>query len=333
MDYIAELQFAVKYPFTSLAREIVSRMGVSFDSLDQIYIDRAIQRIKEDLSGGVRLNTNSKLTRVLEVELISFPVAKILATLSNNSFLKKQFVAGESNALRRNLSVEDPDIIRQIAEELGVHISDSGIFFKNYLKYLPPDDNYKLVYQEISKGYVKVSDDIVVDILAVAFSRKLESDLSKRIEGFDNLKHYLGEIAIPKSRQFTYSGPVDADAFPPCMKAILSDAVAGVHLGHNARFAIATFLANVGLDPDKIVDVFRKQDNFNERLTRYHIDYILGKKGGNKRLPPSCEKMKLYGLCVNPDSLCKRVKNPLGYYRVKIKSRRRGNGPKDMVKS
>ncbi len=330
MDYLDELRFSVKYPFTDLARKIVSEMNIDFESLDPVFIDRALQRISQDIKGGVVLNTNSKLTKVLESDLISFPVAKILVSLSEDPFLKKKFVEGEANSLRRSLSVEDLTNLVKIASELGIDVDQGRVHYKSYLRYMPPDDSYKLVYQELSSGYVSVSKGTLMELIVSAFTRKLERDISKKPGGLDNLKKYVSEIQYKRREHFDYKGPVDAEAFPPCIKRILADASAGIHLGHNARFALATFLVNVGLDVDKIVDIFRKQDNFNERLTRYHIEYIMGKKGGSKRLPPSCEKMKIYGLCVNPDDLCKRIKNPLGYYKAKIK-RRRGNGPKNLA--
>ena len=332
MDYLDELRFSVKYPFTELARRIVSEMKISFDNLDPVFIDRAIQRINQDVKGGVILNANSKLTRVLEADLVSFPVSKIIVALSPDSFLKKRFVSGEANALRKSLFVESDDTLSSLSSELGIDVVDGKVHYKPYLKYIPSDDSYKLVYQELSSGYIKVNRSALIELIVTAFSRRLEKDISEKPKGLEHLSVYLSEVSVEKRASINYSGPVDADAFPPCMKKLLADASAGVHLGHNARFALAAFLVNVGLDEEKIIDVFRGQDNFNERLTRYHVEYIMGKKGsGSKRLPPSCDKMKVYGLCFNPDALCKKIKNPLGYYKAKVR-RRNYYGSKGMAK-
>ncbi len=331
MNYLDELRFSVKYPFTELAKRIVSEMKISFDNLDPVFIDRAIQRINQDVKGGVLLNANSRLTRVLEADLVSFPVSKIIVSLSPDSFLKKKFVSGEANALRKFLFVEKDEVLNSLALELGIKIVGGKVHYKSYLKFIPPDESYKLVYQDLSSGYIRVNRSTLVELITTAFSRKLESDISRKPKGLEHLSVYLSEVSIERKQSINYSGPVDADAFPPCMKKLLADASAGVHLGHNARFALAAFLVNVGLDEDKIIDVFRGQDNFNERLTRYHVEYIMGKKGsGSKRLPPSCDKMKVYGLCFNPDNLCKRIKNPLGYYKAKIR-RRNYHGSKGMA--
>ncbi len=333
MDYMDELRFSVKYPFTSLARELVARMNISFDALDPVFIERARQRIMEDVKGGVNLNPNARLTKALEAELVSYPLAKILVSLSKSPYLKRQFVSGEANTLRRFLMVEDEDAVERVARELGLDARGDKLHFKSYLKFLPKDDNYKLVYQELKDGYVSITRDTLVEIIVSAFTRQLNKDLETYPADLEFLKKHLEGLGIERTEAFEYSGPMDADAFPPCMKKILADAAAGVHLGHNARFAIATFLANVGLAKEKIVDVFRNQPNFNERLTTYHVEYILGERGsGQKRMTPSCEKMKIYGLCVNPDQLCQRIKNPLGYYRVKLRSRRRRHESKEVAK-
>ncbi len=322
MDW-EDLSFAARYPFSEKAKLIVSELGISFSNLDPVYIERAIERIKQAIKGKTEINYQTKLSRVLEAEIVSYPVAKVLVALSRDPFIKKGFAKGEASALRSILMRETRDI-SEVAEELGISLDNGKIHFKDYLRYIPSDDNYKLVYQEMRDGFVKVNDDLLVEILASAYERKLEKDLSRYPKDLEFMKKYLSELKIEKKAKFEYKGPMDAEAFPPCMKKILADAAAGIHLGHNARFAIATFLVNIGLDEDSIVNVFRKQDNFNERLTRYHIEYIMGKKSGEKRMVPSCEKMKIYGLCVNPDDLCKRIKNPLSYYRIAARRRSRG---------
>ena len=84
-----------------------------------------------------------------------------------------------------------------------------------------------------------------------------------------------------------------------------------------ARFVIATFLINIGLEKEKIVDIFRNQENFNEKRTLYHIEYLMGERGcGKRRIWPNCDKIKEYGLCVSDCG----VKNPLVLYNINLKS-------------
>ncbi len=319
-----ELRFSVKYPFTSIAKSLVKRMNIDFNSLDPIVIDAAKKRIKEDLMGGTIINPDQRMTKGLEVQLLSYPIAKILISLSRNSYLKKKFSEGEANTFRKFISNATDEEIEFLAGELGLDLSEGKIYFKDYLRYMPEDEMYKLFYQDLYNGYIRLSPDVLIEIITTAYKLSLLNSLDKYPKEFESLKPELDDIKVKRFESFEYKGDVSAEAFPPCMKKIIADAAAGQHLGHTARFAIAAFLVNIGYPEDKIVDIFRSQPNFKEKLTRYHIEYLSGKKDGKKRLPPSCEKMKTYALCVNPDNLCARVKNPLSYYKLKMRRSKGG---------
>ncbi len=328
MDFkndLDELRFSVKYPFTSVAKGLVRRMNIDLKSNDPEIvevIDTAKKRIKEDLRGGVILDPRQKLTRALEIQLLSYPVARILVALSRNNFMKKRFAEGESNTMRKFLMGAPDEEVAYLLPELGIKAEGGSIHFKDYIMFMPDDEQYRLFYQSISSGYVSINRDLIVEIMTSAYRRHILDTLSNYPSDFEFLKKELPDIQIKRFERFEYTGKANADAFPPCMKNLLAEAAAGEHLGHSARFAIAAFLVNVGYPIDKIVDVFKNQPNFKEKLTRYHVEYIAGKKDGKKRLPPSCEKMKTYALCVNPDALCSRVKNPLSYYKVKMRNKR-----------
>ncbi len=100
-------------------------------------------------------------------------------------------------------------------------------------------------------------------------------------------------------------------AFPPCIKAILEALLAGENLSHHQRFALASFLVNIGAEIDAILELFRRSPDFNEKIARYQIEHIAGLRGSRKRyLPYSCATMNSLGLCV---ANC-NVKNPLVYF-------------------
>ncbi len=100
-----------------------------------------------------------------------------------------------------------------------------------------------------------------------------------------------GRIEVPK-------GVVVEEAFPPCMRDILERARRGEHLSHHERFAIATFLLNIGAEVDYVVDVFRNMPDFKEKMTRYQVEHLAGLRGSGKKYRTySCEKMRTLGLC------------------------------------
>ena len=100
-----------------------------------------------------------------------------------------------------------------------------------------------------------------------------------------------GRVELPQ-------GVVVEEAFPPCMRDIIERARRGEHLSHHERFAIATFLLNIGAEIDYVVDVFRSMPDFKEKITRYQVEHLAGLRGSGKKYRTySCEKMKTLGLC------------------------------------
>ncbi|MEM0011402.1 MAG: DNA primase regulatory subunit PriL, partial [Candidatus Bathyarchaeia archaeon] len=128
----------------------------------------------------------------------------------------------------------------------------------------------------------------------------------------------------PFSIESLFSSGVESDLFPPCMRELYGALLAGRHLPHIGRFTITAFLLNIGMDPNLIIDLFRKSADFNERMTRYQIEHIAGQRGsGTKYVPPKCDTLQTHGLCPGMDDLCKRVRHPLTYY-LRKKKRRAG---------
>jgi len=113
-------------------------------------------------------------------------------------------------------------------------------------------------------------------------------------------------------------------AFPSCIKVLHDNASSGRHLSHMGRFALASFLLNVGLSAEKIIELFTEASDFDERMTRYQVEHIAGIRGtGTKYSSPNCSTLKTHGLCRSPDEICKSVRHPLSYYRRKLDMTRR----------
>jgi DNA primase large subunit len=71
---------------------------------------------------------------------------------------------------------------------------------------------------------------------------------------------------------------------------------------------------------EKIIDLFRASSDFNERMTRYQVEHIAGKRGSMTRYkPPKCDMSKTHGLCVGDDKACRGVTHPLAYYSKAIR--------------
>jgi DNA primase large subunit len=61
------------------------------------------------------------------------------------------------------------------------------------------------------------------------------------------------------------------------------------------------YLKWVGYTVEDVVSVFsRFAKDFNEKITRYQVEYAYGLRGRREDwLPPSCKWMKQHNLCVN----------------------------------
>ena len=94
------------------------------------------------------------------------------------------------------------------------------------------------------------------------------------------------------------------------------------------RFTLASFLLNIGTGEEEIVKIFKPATDFSERMTRYQVEHIGGRRGGRTKYTcPMCTTLKTHGVCYQPDDLCATIRNPLSYY--KSKSRILANkGPK-----
>jgi DNA primase large subunit len=102
----------------------------------------------------------------------------------------------------------------------------------------------------------------------------------------------------------------------------------GKNVQHMGRFTLASFLLNIGTGEEDIVKLFKPATDFSERMTRYQVEHIGGKRGGRTKYTcPKCTTLKTHGVCYKPDDVCATIRNPLSYY--KSKSRTLSNkGPK-----
>jgi DNA primase large subunit len=53
------------------------------------------------------------------------------------------------------------------------------------------------------------------------------------------------------------------------------------------------------------------------------VEHITGKSSGKKYSTPSCDTMRTYGICFQPDDLYARIKHPMQYYERKVSDENR----------
>jgi len=329
-----------KYPFLQEAAEYVRSLDLKIEELANPEYDPIVDRAEERLQEAILYALVTSKSRKEDIEILSFPVAVMMAAATKDSFIQKRYALAEAKRAYALLRLEAKEKLMKIAENFDWRISlvpptaevgpayTFALHFADYLKNTRRfrEKKWKLVNKLLLGGRVFLTKNEAARLLSEEIRRHIETRLetrglpelpqgvAKRVERLRLLsterkaKAELEEI--PKS--------VVTAAFPPCIKALYDMTDSGRHLSHIGRFALTSFLINVGMSVESVVDLFRNLSDFNERLTVYQVEHIAGERGSRTRyIPPSCDTLKTHGVCVNPDETCKVVRHPLAYYRRK----------------
>jgi DNA primase large subunit len=106
-----------------------------------------------------------------------------------------------------------------------------------------------------------------------------------------------------KSDWLSQGEKIDSELFPPCIRAILYRAVHGENLGHYERLSLAFFYLNTNHTIEETVDLFRTCPDFDEKISRYQVEFAAGSGGkGKKYTMFSCAKLKTLNICKATDS-------------------------------
>jgi len=275
------------------------------------------------------------------IEIPSFPIAVMMVVALGNSYLKKRYALAEAKGVYQQLEDEDKEKITEIARNFDWNIKpvedstniipyDFSLRFTDFLKNTTAfhDDKWKLVNRVVLQGNVYLTKSEVNRLLQEEVGRYIEEKLSVKIgslppsimERTEQLKQLFikkrGKIQpeeIPKT--------MVTAAFPPCIKELYNSIKSGHHLSHIGRFALTSFLINIGMTVENVVDLFRSLSDFDERMTRYQVEHIAGEKGGRtKYIPPRCDTLRTHGVCTGTEDICRRIRHPLAFYRRKLKS-------------
>ena len=348
-----------RYPFLSQAKEYIMREAPPLDKLllDPLYYEireKGFTRVRTALEEGripaaVLLDEDAILD-----EILSYPLARMLVSSVNDSFLVARYCLAEAKSASTNLERETLEFQLDMARDVGIE----GVFNQ---KYLPPEIHQKIADADISKesevvidfiDYLKssssfnspewkmVNRELVHGYIALpgrTLIRIIEEKIRKRL---------LLELPLPVNRTITDAlheisaeikmkteemkerfreedmGEFSTERFPPCISHLVSQIQANINLSHEARFFMASFLFHLGLDMPKVIAIFSQSPDFDASLAAYQLEHIRGDISGTKYTPPSCGTLKTNGICYKHDGLCRKewMTHPLTYYRIKGKS-------------
>jgi len=143
------------------------------------------------------------------------------------------------------------------------------------------------------------------------------------MQAFDYKPQIKEEEEELEKKQYKPLGfALQEEFFPPCIKKGLL----GLKDGRKRfSFILINFLTSVGWDYGKVEKLLEEWNKKNyEPLKEVNLlgQLKYHKQNKKKVLPPNCDNAAYYkdiGIC-EPDSLCKRIKNPVNYSRLKVKS-------------
>ncbi len=341
-----------KYPFLNEAQEHVRTLGVTIEDIGtqgyEPILNRAESRLTEAISKGVVSNSFDDEN----VEILSYPVSNLILVVAREERANRRYALAEAKRSYELLRQEPPEKIEYIAAHafgwkvkrstvvLGNRLYDFQIGLVNYLNnsIKLKEPKWKLVNRILDHGYVYATRDETARLLEEEVRenvlrrtnttsdapRKLPAVLENRLENVRaTIVKYLGEpvrYELPKT--------MVPEALPPCVQHLIKELDVGKNVQHMGRFALASFLSNIGTQEDEIVKLFKPASDYSERMTRYQVEHIAGQRGGRTKYTcPMCTTLKTHGVCYKPDEICETIRNPLSYYKQKARMMTRGGLP------
>jgi DNA primase large subunit len=275
-----------------------------------------------------------------EIEIFSFPIAVMMAAATGDSLVKKRYALAEAKRVSDMLKDERKEKIMVIAKNFNWKIRlvednslrpyNFALHFTDFLKNATDfrDKKWKLVNRLVFNGEVYLTTNEASRLLEEEVRRYIEGKLDTKVgslpQNIMNRVNRLKQLALAKRGEIRLQeipkGVVIA-AFPPCIKGLYDSMAAGRSIPHIGRFALTSFLINIGMTVENVIDLFRSTSDFEERMTRYQVEHIAGVRGSRtKYIPPRCDTLRTHGVCPGIDEICKGIRHPLAYYRRKLKT-------------
>ena len=331
-----------KYPFLKAAKRYMKIPDLKIEDLTSPDLEEIVKRAEERVEEAILYVRVSRKLKREDIEISSYPVAILLATATGSTFIKKRYALAEAKQAYEDLK-DEPKAMEKIlgfAQNFGWKLTlnndaeipyEFTIHFTDYLRNTTHlrEKKWKLVNRLLSKGNVYLTRNEAARLLSEEIRKHIEKRLEvkelpkfpqKIMETAEKIKK-LSVEKIGKTEMEGFPKTIVQTAFPPCIQALYQAFSSGRHLSHVGRFALTSFLINIGMLPEKVIELFKNFSDYNERMTQYQVEHIAGERGSRTRyIPPKCDTLQTHGVCTSPDELCKILHHPLAYYRRKVKT-------------
>ncbi|MEZ0345974.1 MAG: hypothetical protein ABWK01_05440 [Infirmifilum sp.] len=330
----------LRYPFLPEALRIVKELGLTLEDLGETPLGNEIlEHAKRKILSVIEDGRYPGSVEDYRLEVSAFTTALLILSQVGDKALTEKFAVSFSKRVAPSLEEDSKgrlEMLLHICSVLGwdVRLREGRIYihFKDYV-YAQPEFTgaWKLVNKPLSAGYVEVSRRELARLLQTGVKKHVvklvesadidPSLLPERLyaaveEVSQTWAKTRNEVLAYAQANYRKSG---AEAFPPCIRTLLEEAKAGKNLPHSARFALASFLLNVGFSVDETLEVFKFSPDYREDLARYQVEHIAGLRGSRTKYTPyKCDTMRSLGLC---RWSCEGVRHPLQYFYRSIRGR------------
>jgi DNA primase large subunit len=321
-----------KYPFLEEAGKYIKETHFELEDFDRSefshIIERAKKRIDYELIEGKVFTEIEKY----DIELFTFLVSLIIMKCIGIDSAIKKFSLFEairverfliSDLLREKDLTKKTLLLSKIFNELfqlDVKFDDENpnVFKMKIFDYLKRANEFneiewKLINRAVNNGYVYLDGDETV--------RLIRSELYKLIYNrikdmnISQIPYQItvnAKLILTKLTPYTNTSTSTSD-LPPCIKNALELLNKNENLAHSARFMLATYMLYKGKSVDEVVVLFQNAPDYNEKITRYQVEHLAGKRGSQiKYSVPTCSKLANENLCYATND-CKGITNPVQF--------------------
>lgn len=330
-----------KYPFISEAARYVKTLDIKINELSSPEYELILDRAKDRIEEAILFQSVSEQSRNDDIEILSFPIAVMMVAATANIYLKRSYALAEAKRVSNLLKNESKENIIEVANNFGWKIKsikdhigsltyDVALHFTDFLKNAPifHEKEWKLINQVVVNGEVYLTKNRAARLLEEEVRRHIEGKLAIKVGSLSpkimNHVERLNQLFNEKRGKTSFEDfpkEVVVAAFPPCLKSLYDATASGQRISHIGRFALTSFLINIGMPVENVVDLLRSFSDFNERMTRYQVEHIAGKRGSRtKYTPPRCDTLRTHGICPEMNEICRTISHPLTYYRRKLRA-------------
>lgn len=329
-----------RYPFLEAARAAVEDADVDLLEIVEDPTDPVRERARLRIDEAIRSGRVDDPRRDVTVEVLSYPLARVLVSLIDRPALTARYAEAEAaraydlftDELERGATLRRDDgerltldmLLTEFELEEPVSPGEGGyrIDVWAYLSLATElgAGRWQLVNRPLEAGAVPITRTELFTLLREAVRRRVADGLPLAVPDpvataleteVERIGTTLADVSIPGQIDV-----VDPAAFPPCIEALLARADAGQSLPAHSTFTLVSFLAAIGMDPGQIAarfDEWLSAEELQDRFERLH-----GETRTAAYPPPSCETLQTYGDCVNMDALCEQIAHPLEYYQARL---------------